>query len=118
MRRTGGFTLLEVLVALAVLSTALVMAYRVMSESLAAEERSERWTEGALFAEGLMRDALASFPETGETDGRFPPPNEAYTWRRTILEAPHTDAREVRISVAWESGGRRETVFLAGVAVR
>ena len=39
-----GFTLLEVLVSLAILSITLLLAYQVLSGAIAAEDRSERWT--------------------------------------------------------------------------
>jgi type II secretion system protein I len=113
-----GFTLLEVLVALAILSATLLLAYQVMSGAIAAEERAERWTSAAFLGESLIRDALSTFPEIGEKEGRFPPPNEEYAWKLSVKAALHSDAREVDVSVNWGTGSRTETVTLAGVAVK
>src|SRR4030042_2553674 len=46
-----AFTLLEVLVSLAILSATLIMAYQVTSAALAAGERSEAWTTASLLGE-------------------------------------------------------------------
>src|SRR3989337_2992626 len=48
-----GFTLLEVLVSLAILSATLLLAYQVISGAIAAEVRSERWTSATCLAEAL-----------------------------------------------------------------
>ncbi len=113
-----GFTLLEVLVALAILSVTLVLAYRVMSGAVAAEERSERWTAASFLGEALMRDAITPFPEIGEKEGKFPSHDNAYSWKLDVKQALHADAREVHISVKWGDGDREETISLAGIAVK
>ena len=117
--RVQGFTLLEVLVSLAILSTALVLAYRVVTGALAAESRSERWTECALLGETLFREATETFPEVQETEGRFPAPREAFSWKRTVQQsALYADARVIEIAVTWKSGDEEETVSLSGVSVK
>jgi prepilin-type N-terminal cleavage/methylation domain-containing protein len=118
--RTGekGFTLLEVLVSMAILATTLLLAYQVVSGAVAAEERSERWTAGSYLAESLVREATSGFLETGDTTGKFPPPMDAYAWKRTVRPAIHPDAREVHVDVTWKSDGREERVSFSGLAVK
>ena len=113
-----GFTLLEVLVSLAILSITLLLAYQVLSGAIAAEDRSERWTVASFLGETLVRESTATWPETGESSGKFPAPMESYSWKRSIRPAIHPDAREVHVAVTWSSEGREETVTLAGVAVK
>ena len=116
--RRPGFTLLEVLVAVAILSTTLLLAYRVMSEAISAEQRSEHWTAAAYLGEALLREATFSFPEIGESEGTFPGLDNAYAWKRAVKAAAHSDAREVDVTVTWSEGDREETVALAGIAVK
>lgn len=116
--RRRGFTLLEVLVALAILSGTLVMAYRVMSEAISAEERSERWTAAAYLGETLLRTTTETFPEVSETEGKFPGMDNAYAWKKTVKQAMHPDAREVHVTVSWGEGDNEESVTLAGIAVK
>jgi type II secretion system protein I len=113
-----GFTLLEVLVSLAILATTLLLAYQVVTGAIAAEERSERWTAASYLAEALVRDGTSRFPDTGETEGKFSPPMEAYSWKRTVSPAMHPDAREVHVEVVWTMDGREERVAFSGVAVK
>ena len=113
-----GFTLLEVLVSLAILSITLLLAYQVLSGAISAEDRSERWTVAACLGESLVRESTAVWPETGDSSGKFGAPVEAYSWKRSILPAAHPDAREVHVTVTWSSEGREEQVTLAGVAVK
>jgi type II secretion system protein I len=116
--RPGGFTLLEVLVSLAILATTLLLAYQVISGAIAAEDRSEKWTSASYLAESLVLDAVAEFPETAETEGKFAPPMEEYAWKRSIRPAAHPDAREVQVVVTWTSEGREEQVSVTGLAVK
>lgn len=113
-----GFTLLEVLVSLAILSATLVLAYQVTSGALAAGERSEAWTTAALLGEAKLRETTDAFPEVQETEGTFPVPDDGYSWRLTVKQALHADAREVYLSVSWEADGIPETITLAGLSVR
>ncbi|MBI5905750.1 MAG: prepilin-type N-terminal cleavage/methylation domain-containing protein [Deltaproteobacteria bacterium] len=117
-RPVRGFTLLEVLVSLAILSGTLLLAFRIVSGAISAEERSERWTSASFLAESLVREATAGFPDTGETEGKFSPPMDSYSWRRTVRPAVHADAREVHVTVTWTSGRDAEKVALSGVAVK
>ncbi len=114
----GGFTLLEVLVALAILSGTLVLAHQVMTGAISAEDRSERWTTAAFLGESLLRDTLSTFPEITEKDGKFPAPNDDYSWKTVVKETLHSDAREVDVTVKWGEGDREESVTLAGIAIK
>lgn len=113
-----GFTLLEVLVSLAILSVTLLLAYQILSGAIAAEDRSERWTVASFLGESLVRESTAVWPDTGESSGKFAAPLEAYSWQRSIRPAVHPDAREVHVTVTWSSEGQEERVTLSGVAVK
>jgi len=113
-----GFTLLEVLVSLAILSATLIMAFQVTSGAIAAAERSETWTTASLLGEEKLREATEPFPEIQETKGTFPDPYEEYAWKISVKQALHPDAREVYVSVSWKTGGVEETITLSGLSVR
>ncbi len=114
----GGFTLIEVLVSLAILAATLLLAYRIIAGAIAAEGRSEHWTVCSYLAEALVREATATFPDTGESEGKFAPPMDAYSWKRTVRAAAHSDAREVDVTVTWGSDSGAEQVTLYGIAVK
>lgn len=113
-----GFTLLEVLVSLAVLSATLILAYQVTSGAIAAADRSEAWTTASLLGEQKLREATETFSEVQVTEGNYPSPHERYSWRLTVKESLHSDAREVQVTVKWKKDGIDETLTLSGVSVR
>jgi type II secretion system protein I len=113
-----GFTLLEVLVSLAILSATLIMAFQVTSGAIAAAERSEAWTTASLLGEEKLREATDAFEEVQETKGTFPDPYEEYAWKISVKQALHPDAREVYVSVSWKTGDVEETITMSGLSVR
>ena len=113
-----GFTLLEVLVSLAILSATLITAYQVTSGALAAGQRAEAWTTAILLGEEKLREATESFPEVQETHGTFTDPHEDFAWGLVVKQALHPDAREVYLTVSWEADGVEETIMLSGLSVR
>ena len=113
-----GFTLLEVLVSLAILSATLITAYQVTSSALAAEQRAEAWTTAILLGEEKIQEFTETFPEIQETNGTFPDPHKEYAWSLVVKQALHPDAREVYLTVSWDRDGNEEKITLPGLAVR
>ncbi len=116
--RAKGFTLLEILVALAILSGTLMMAFRVVSDGISSQARSDGWLDATLLGESRIRQTLATFPETGDSEGIFPPPNDGYRWRMTVSQALHEDAREVHLTIYWSWQGEEEQLMVSGLAVK
>ena len=121
----AGFTLLEVLVAVAIVGVALVMLLRLHLLSLDATLASQDLTTAVLLAEGKMATFMAESPNEGEDEGRFDGPNlERFSWTTSVTE--HTiglgsqsdgqeDAvgiRHVTVSVHWRDGNRNRSYSL------
>jgi type II secretion system protein I len=113
-----GFTLLEVLVALAILSASLVLCYQVVTGAVTATARAERWTAASMLGEELLRTTVETFPDIQDKDGTFPAPHEDYSWKLSVKETLFPDAREVHVTVTWTANGREESLSLAGGALR
>jgi len=102
--RVRGFTLLEVLVAVAVLGLALVSLLGLHVRNLALIDRDQRITEATLLARVLMTEAeVEPFPDLGVTSGdfedRYPGEFRGVRWEREVLPTPVPDVREVRVRV-------------------
>ena len=104
MRRSPGFTLLEVLVAVAVLGLALVSLLGLHVRTLALVERDARVSEATLLARALMTETeVEPLPELGTTIGdfedRYPERYPDLRWERDVLPTSFPGLHQVRIRV-------------------
>ncbi len=115
-RRQRGFSLLEVLVAFAVLTLSLGVLFQVFSSSLRNTQISARYSEALLLAEGRQAVA-ANLLERGSEQGEA----GEYRWRSETsefdLEEDFTSTSQVLLrietTVSWsERGGQRQVQLL------
>jgi len=103
-RPARGFTLLEVLVAVAILGLGLVSLLGLHVRNLALIAHDQRITDSTLLARALMTDAeVEPFPDIGLTSGDFedrhPGQFPDLRWEREVSPTPIPDVREVRVRV-------------------
>jgi general secretion pathway protein I len=125
-RSTGehGFTLLEVLIAIAILALALPVLLGLRNFDLDLHARAGDITAATLLAQEKLIEAEQStvFP-IGETSGDFRNPpmgyqalgditNRAdkYRWKRIIATTPLNAVREIRIQILWQEGTSDEVL--------
>lgn len=110
-----GFTLLEVVVALAILAVGILAVFDLFSGSLRLSEGARDVSAAQVYATQRMEEALLSpNPVPGVERGSF---GGKYRWEtRTTQELPEEDSpfREVRIRVvvSWDDGARERAVEL------
>jgi general secretion pathway protein I len=119
--RDGGFTLLEVLVALVVLSTTVVAALQLFGGGLRLARTAGDHTEAALLASAKLADLDPGPLTEGQIDGTDGP----YRWTRRVtldpallpVEADSPETLRIRLArvsveVRWGQGRRFELVTL------
>jgi general secretion pathway protein I len=91
-----GFTLLEVMVALAVMSIVLVSVYRMHSQSLTMNTAARFYTLAPLLAQNKLAE-LESFPSEGFSDnsGDFGEQYPGYHWHSALADVPSEVLGEV-----------------------
>lgn len=114
MRRRSGFTLLELLVAVAVLGASFTILLGAHAAALKQEARARRLMTATLLArEVLTRTEVEGLPELGADSGDFGDEFPGYTWQRQVESTEFPEVRLVRITVRWPEGtGTRATELL------
>jgi type II secretion system protein I len=116
--RCDGFSLLEVLVALAIVSLILFVTFNINSNSISIErsvrDRLAAVTEG----EKLLNSEIWGFPDVGTRTGEESDGDFEYTYKIEVLETPHPDAREVNVTLFFELEGNSKSITFTGLASR
>jgi general secretion pathway protein I len=120
VRRALGFTLVEVLAALAILAIALAAASRAATLATASASELKLHILAGFVAENRMAElaALRSWPAVGATRGREEQAGIAFEWRVDVLPTPHLQLRRVEVSVADPDDPTRRLRRLVGVIAR
>lgn len=96
----GGFSLIEVMVAILILGIALVGLTHGITTALGSSKESEWQTTAALFAAGKIETLRAENDfENGDTDGDCGANLPAYRWKQTISDADVTGLHEVDVTI-------------------
>ena len=108
--RQSGFSLLEVLVAFAILSMSLGVLYQAFSNSLRNVGASGDYSRAMIIAEARLAEAMADAPiKEGSDQGKV---DDRYQWRLTVQRYEYDDEGissrftpyEVQIVVSWQDG--------------
>lgn len=115
-RRIRGFTLLEVMVAMAILATTMVVLLENHGSSLRLSERSRNVSIAINLAKDLMTDLeIKGWPELGSEQGNFeetyPGLYPNFRWERVVEEnAFWSYIRECTVRVFWVEGPSEQKV--------
>lgn len=103
MSRPGarGFSLLEVMIALAVLAIALAATVRAVGEqsrlqAVVRDAAIARWVASNVIAETRLSER---FPATGEREGQTRMAGRMWRWRRVVSDTPDGDLRRIDVAV-------------------
>jgi general secretion pathway protein I len=111
-----GFTLLEVMVALAIISIALVSLLALGNRSIATHARLQKLTQATLLAQQKMAtaevDARLGRLEKNRQEGAFSAPFTAYRWRLEFADTPLPSIKTVTVTVTWGEEEKNESVDL------
>jgi len=113
-----GFTLMEVLIAMVMLSLGLIAAIKVISQvSISATQLQEKtyaqWVAMNKVAEMRL---LKPWPDTGKTDGTSEMAGRNWHWIAVVKATPNNDIRQLDVSVNPASEGNENTATIVVTA--
>lgn len=107
----SGFTLIEIMVSLAVLAISLTVLLGLRNRDIALSAYSGHLTEATLLARQRISEiSLAGFPELGAREGDFGEEYPNYKWKEEVKQTPYDVVRELNLEVLWMEGRREESV--------
>ncbi|RLA44128.1 MAG: general secretion pathway protein GspH [Gammaproteobacteria bacterium] len=124
MFRTGqqdGFTLLEVLVAFAIASAALILLMQAFSDGLRLAGRAEDYSRATVMAESLLIRAGPEFTlEESPYSGRF---DDRFNWVLELDPYPMDEgltesavaAVKIEVAVSWKNGRQQRNYELSSL---
>jgi len=114
-RTEGGFTLLEIMIALAIVSIALTSLLALANRTIAVHDRLQHITVATLLAQHKMseietqQDSLAT-QENGA--GVFAEPHNDFSWRVNYTDTALPAVKMVSVTVVWGEENNNEAVTL------
>ena len=106
-RRARGFTLLEVMIAIAILGIALLGLLGLHHQSLQSVIRAQQSTRASMLAQAVMTEAeLERYPDLGRSNGdfesSFPGEFPDFRWEREVAASGmFPDVRKVKVVVRY-----------------
>jgi len=122
----AGFTLLEVLVAVAIVAIVLVTFMGLHLRSLDATICAQDLTTAVLLAQAQMA-TMGEFPDTGEEQGKFEGPElERFQWSTAVTEhtldalqgGKRVTVRRIEVTVYWVDGQQTRHYTLEAYGIR
>ena len=119
-KNANGFTLLEVMVALAIISFAVVTYVHSQNTSVALLNESSNVTVATLLAQGRMVVLEGSnISGSLEREGTFDDPEYiSFRWKERVVSTPLPNILEAHVEVSWDDGRGRRSVDLLSLVIR
>jgi general secretion pathway protein I len=113
-----GFTLLEMMVALAILVVSMGLLFKLIGTDLERTREASRQTEAAALLQSLLARSEVS-PQTGTSTGAFA---DGFSWKLAVQpyggEGPRAvDAVSIAATISWQHGAQIENRSLVAYRV-
>lgn len=106
----AGFTLIEVLITVAILSTSIIFLFRSFTVSLSSAKFSQDITLGCFLAEEKIWDVIYAYNHSL----KLPDPaketlqNKDFNWTYSIADTDNDKIKELKFTVSWKENAREK----------
>ena len=115
LQGADGFSLLEVMIAVAVVAIALVTLLGLSNRTVLVQERVQKITRATLLAQQILSEREVggvSSLYAGNTEGEFEPPFEDFRWHIRYEDTLLAQVKLIHVSVLWGRAESNELVEL------
>jgi len=118
-----GFTLLEVMIALAIVGTTLIAMLSLGNRTIATNAQLQRLTQATLLAQEKMTEIEQSAAanrnlEMQNGQGTFSDPFAEFSWQTSFSPTPIDLVQQVVVTVSWGEASQNEQVDLTSFVFR
>jgi len=111
---SAGFTLLEVMIALAIIAITLVSLLGLANRSIGVNGRIQKMTQATLLAQEKMAETEVAARQgqlaPADNEGAFDKPFDEYRWRIRFQDTPISRVKQVTVTVLWGNENKNELV--------
>jgi general secretion pathway protein I len=103
-----GTTLLEVMIAVAIASIALISFISLVINSMDVEDYARKITEATLVADDRLKEIeRTGFPELGQSEGLVDEDvPDGFSYKLMVIGTPIEDVRQIELEILWENKKR------------
>ncbi len=111
----SGFSLLEVMIALAIVAIALVALLGLSNRSILVQDEIQKLTQATLLAQQVMNEQISGVGTRGMgevSEDDFDEPFADFHWQISYQETLISKVRQVTVTVLWGAAEKNEQVQL------
>ncbi len=113
-QNSSGFSLLEVMIALAIVAIALVSLLGLSNRSILAQSKIQKLTSATLLAQQLISEQEVNAGKTGSAwepqEDTFTVPFENFSWQISYQDTLISRVKQVTVTVSWGAAEKNEQV--------
>ena len=103
-RGEKGFTLLEVMVALAIISTSLVVLLSSQNSNITRSHYADSLAKAAMLAQKIISESDMNKLSDGGWEGKEDAGNIVFTWKKTVTPSMVEGLKKLSVLVIWGDG--------------
>ena len=102
--KSQGFTLLEVMVALAIISTSLVVLLSSQNSNITRSHYADSLVKAAMLAQKIISEGDLNKLSEGGWEGKEERGNIVFTWKKTVTPSMVEGLKKLSVLVIWGDG--------------
>jgi type II secretion system protein I len=110
-----GFTLLEVLLSLSIISISLLVIINCFSQAVSAKKSVLNYTQAMFLADEKIAELKNGSLSEIAKQGNFDPPYEKFKWDIDAISTNYRNLAKVDLTVSWFQQGREKNIEVSTI---